>query len=738
MARQKPRKKSAGAQTRRYLESKSGVFLLSLIFTLALLYNYIVPLNAVPFSQGIKGQDCYQMVWNLWVVNEAITSGRNPYRTEMIYYPIGAELSHHSLAAGFFVVTFPVKLISRGDVMYPFYAYRTIILLSFTLILYLSYLTLRELGFRRWASAIPSVAYAFSAFYMEHLIHLNQIAGFFIPLTALCLVRWYRQPSTARVISTALASSCAIYFTEIALYIYMAVIFLAILMFPYRGERLALVERIRLAGLKRLLLGLTVFLLILAPYLFNFFTHHTLKPIAAESSLYSSNLAGFFIPKAPFYSGLFLPLGSRITAGMGEPGIFLGFPLLIFGFIGLLVSRRTLTHISALAALLFFVLSLGPTLKVFAADTGIPLPYALLMRIPPFDAGRTPVRFVSVGMFFLMIVASGGLRWAEKTLSKRWGSHWSGAAMSLLLIWTIAEAYAPIPRQKPFVKPSGLEKILDGAVLNLPLMKNDGYSEALQIFNRQPIASGFLARYTQEQSKQFADLERLFNRGGTKFCEGVAARGYRNIVIAPRDVFPDAPSIAPLELSKCSLNVVDLRTGDLYSRAKGAELGEGERPDEFPPYIISTRVDFRSAESDKFLWYGWSGRELAFRWTYGNSAAVVFALRDSKPTVLRIKLGVFLVPGRLEEQRVNIALNGRQITTLRLREAEPREYSLVLPVELLREKNVLSFNLPDAESPATFGLSDDARLLGINVHWIEFDSYDTRPLATPNAEEPGR
>ena len=106
--------------TKRWLGGVSGTFLVSLIFALAMLYNYVFPLGAVPFSEGIKAEDSYQMVWNLWEVNEAITSGRNPYRTDSIYYPLGADLSHHSLAAGFFLVTFPVKLLSRGAVTYPF------------------------------------------------------------------------------------------------------------------------------------------------------------------------------------------------------------------------------------------------------------------------------------------------------------------------------------------------------------------------------------------------------------------------------------------------------------------------------------------------------------------------------------------------------------------------------------------------------------------------------------------
>ena len=682
------------------LESKIGVFLLSLFFTLAMLYNYVVPLNAVPFSEGVKGQDCYQMVWNLWVVNEAITSGHNPYRTDLIYYPLGAQLSHHSLAAGFFILTFPVKLLSRGDVMYPFRAYRISILLSFTLILYFSYLALREFGFSRWGSAIPSVAYAFGAFYTEHLIHLNQIAGFLIPLTAFCLVRSYRRPSTARLLATALVSSCAIYFTELALYIYIAMLFLVVLISIFSRERIALAERIRLAGVKRLLLALTIFLLILSPFLFNFFGIHSIKPSAGESSVYSSNLMGFFIPvfdHTPLYGSLFSSLAGGVTTGMGEP--FVSFPLLLLSLVALTRPKRVLVQISALLSLLFFVLSLGPTLKILGSDTRIPLPYALLMRVPPFDLSRGPVRFVVMGVFLLMIVAASGASLLACELTKRWGGRWSKAAMSLLFVWTIAESYSPTARQSAITPPKEIEKLIDGPVLNLPLLRNDGYSEMLQIFHRHPIATGYLARYTPEQALQFAALERLFNKGSMSFCKSVAAMGYRNIVIAPRAVVSGAPSMAPLELSKCSINVVDLRKGDTYPQTDRKEQGEDEKPDEFPPYVIGTRVDFTLPKSDEFLWYGWSAREPGFRWTDRNKAAVVFALGELKPAVLRLKLGAFLVPGKLEEQRVNVELNGRQIAELRLKNAEPQEYSIALPSGFPQESVAELYALPDAESP---------------------------------------
>ena len=704
------------------IEKPGVAWLLCLIFTLAMLYHYVIPLNAVLFTEGIEGQDCGQMIWNLWVVNEAISGGHNPYATDLIYYPAGAaNLVYHSLAAGFFPVTFLVKLLSGGDVMYPFYAYRIIILLSFSLILFFSYTTLRRAGFSRWASFIPAVAYAFSDFYMEHVIHLNHLAGFFIPLTAYALLRLYQKPETSNALIAALVASCAVYFTEFSLYIYMGALFFALLLCSLKEERKIFFEKIQRLGIKSSLLSLAIFLLAIAPYLFNLLTVNVLKPKAFEASLYSANLAGFFIPdqlQTPLYGSLFASLRSNVTAGMGESGIFAGFPLLLCALLALLADKRRLIRIAALASAFFFVLSLGPTLKIFNTDTGIRMPYSLLTHLPPFNAGRTPVRFVVMGMFFLMIVAAGGVSWVERRLRERAGTRLCALAMSLLLFWTIAEVYAPMARQRPFVPPKGLEKIVAGPVLNLPLARNDGYAAMLQVLHRQPIATGYLARYTAEQWQQFISLERIFYRGGAQFCSSMKDMGIRNIIIAPRAISPDAPSVIPLDLSKCSINVLDLRKEDAGETALKVEM---EQPRQFPRSEPGQRIDFRTPESDQYLWYGWSGREACCRWSNAGRAAISFSLEKIYASRLEIKMSPFISPGKVREQRVEVALNGERLTTLDLREAEPQTYSVELPGQLLRERNVLTLDLPDAESPAALKLSEDSRLLGINVQWMQIE-----------------
>jgi hypothetical protein len=713
------------ARVLRAAGSSLGSFLLCFIFSLMMMYNCVFPLGAVWQSEGIIEPDCAQMVWNLWHVNEAVTNGHNPYASALIYYPVGAtNLSHHSLAAGFFPFTFLVKKLSGASPLYPLYAYRLLIISCFTLLLYSSYRLLRELGCSIWASATAAVAYSFADFYMEHVTHLNMLAGFFIPLTALSLVRLYRRPERfSNLVTTALLLSCAIYFTEFTLYIHLGLLLLVVLMLLTK-ERHTLIMKLRQVGRWRGLASLIIYLLIITPFIALLLTDDFLRPPASETSLYSANLAGFFTPypvRTPLYGQLFAGLGARITTGIGGYEVFTSFVLMASATLALWKSRRRIVRVGAILALIFYVLSLGPTLKFLSVETGIPLPYALLGSLPPFDANRTPSRFIVMGLFFLMIVAACGLTWLNRALAERRRSL-SFIIMPLLFVWATAEAYSPTPRQQKIIIPPGVEKVGAGPVLNLPLLEADGYALFLQIFHRQPISTGYLARGSEQRHAQFVKLRRLLEEGGAQLCEGAARMGFRQLIIAPEAHWlRQAPLKAPLDFSRCQLSIVDLRRQDSASPARNDEATWilPAQPQSFPLIQAKTRIEFSKPQSEAFLWYGWSGREPHSRWTEHRRAAIVFRLEEASTVVMRIRMSPYLSQGKLTSQRVTLSLNGETLETLTLTELEAKEYSIQLPRQLLREQNELTFEMPDAQSPKQLGVGGDLRLLGINVQWIE-------------------
>lgn len=141
---------------------------------------------------------------------------------------------------------------------------------------------------------------------------------------------------------------------------------------------------------------------------------------------------------------------------------------------------------------------------------------------------------------------------------------------------------------------------------------------------------------------------------------------------------------------------------------------------DFP--LIAPHIDFAAPEADKYLWYGWSGGEENFRWTSANKAAFIFALNDLNDTSAQIKMMPFLVSGTLDMQRVKIKLNDQDIAGLELREPIYKIYSIQLPAHLLRRRNALTLELPDAVAPRDLKLGDDPRVLGVRVEWMAFQS----------------
>jgi hypothetical protein len=721
-----PRQKSLA----RIADNRLVILVLCVLFTLAMIHTWVFPLGALLYTRGIDGNDVGQMVWNVWYVNESISSGHNPFFTDQVFFPVGANLGHHTLAAGFFPVTFLVKLFSGGDPLYPLYAYRLIALLCFTLLLYFSFLFLRETGVSRWAAATAAVAYSFSHFYMAHVMHINHLAGFLIPLTALLAVRVYRSAGR-NLILLALVAGVSVYFTEFSLYIYMAVALFVLALALFASERSRIGERLRQAGALNIALAVGVFALLVAPFGINLIRDKILKPPLEQSSVWSGNLAGFVIPdpeRTPVYRHLFSSLNKKVTVGVGGFEMFLGFALASFAVVGVIKVRNRYVRVSAAMAAVFLVLSLGATLKVFGTETNFPLPYALLMRVPPFDLGRTPVRFIVMGLFFLMIVAAAGIVWLQNMISVRGSSRWSSVVMALIFLWAGAEVYQPIAQQRPFVPPRQLAKMVPGPVIDLPLLAADGYASLLQVFHHQPIATGYLARISQRQLDHVTGLLELIERGPT-FCEEIKKRGFRNIIISPTEyVAPHDPgTVSQLALEKCSLPVIDLRPqGTLLPYHPNFVIREGrEEPVEFPLLAPHTRLQFSSEDAEKYLWYGWSGREVFSHWTNSGKAALVFSVAEStqkQPSIkLKIYGGPFIAPDKVNAQRVMVDLNDKTIAQWTLTNPEPAEHTIDIPAGLLRDRNALVFRLPDAASPRTLGISEDWRLLGFNVQWIEIE-----------------
>jgi hypothetical protein len=448
-------------------------------------------------------------------------------------------------------------VVTGGDPLYPVYSYRVAILASFALAAALTYALVRRLGAPRSAGLVLAVQFAFCCFNRLHVPHLNHIsAAFLLPAAALCVLRLYDRPSAGRAAALGAVLAAGVYFSELIVFAYVGLPVMILLALASPSLRAALGERAPSLGVRGALGFALAFLLVLAPFLWNWAADAGLSPQPRQASLWSANLAAFLVPDpeaTPLYGRLFASASAGLK-GIGGHEAFVGFPLLLLAVAGAGRRPRGWPAVAAGLAALFLVLSLGPTLKVGPLATDLPLPYALLMRVPPFDAGRTPVRCVLLGLFFLTLLAVAGWHRLLGAVRRRWGPRAAGAAAVALLAWAALEVRQPVPPAAPYRVPEELARLVPGPVINVPPSFMDGWAVFLQTLHGQPIVTGFVSRRTPEQLAHVRELDRLFHEDVPALLRHLQRLQVTNVVLGP-----GTPPEAAEQILAGPLNVVDLR-----------------------------------------------------------------------------------------------------------------------------------------------------------------------------------
>ncbi|MEP6774747.1 MAG: hypothetical protein ABJA50_04050 [Chloroflexota bacterium] len=278
-------------------------------------------------------------------------------------------------------------------------------------------------------------------------------------------------------------------------------------------------------GSVRLLVGALVFLLLIAPILFPTLAEAQ-QGYAQESQnetlIYSSDVMLAFTP-----SELHPIWGKSVTesiAGIGpympqkgpsERDVFLGYTVIglaLYAWWRLRANRQV--RFWLFAALATWVLSLGPELQLFGKSkipllgATIPLPYALLDKLPLLSIARTPSRLTVLTMLAMSVLASLALTAllsrAGKTgrsglpeASHKFTRGHIAVALGLPLLILFEFLAIPFPTVPPGWDVGIYQKIAAEpgrfALLELPLRPLGDYM-AYQTIHGKPIIGGFLAR----------------------------------------------------------------------------------------------------------------------------------------------------------------------------------------------------------------------------------------------------
>lgn len=472
-----------------------GYFLLSL-----LLLSPVLP----AFNQAIPGgpiaeDDGWQNVWNLWWTARALAEFRNPFVTSLIFYPSGASLYLQPLN-----ITNGVIGIWLTWMAGPIAAYNFCLLLAFTLAGWGAYLLTRYLVRHEGVAWLAGLLFTCSPFHLTKLSdgQLELISLQWIPFFILFLLRALEE---GRVVNYGLAG---LFFALVALTSWYYGLFCAIFSGIFIALRIITNRQRWRTTLKRSLLALGGGIVLLLPILI--LAVLTWPPPAASAAktvqpliiLHSADIVDFFLPStmhalwgdwayrlgAQFHPGIGGNLTAPLAAGWN---VALGYTAIALSLYGLVMATQQTWHWGVLL-LCTVVLSLGPSLHIAGWDTGLPMPYALLLQIPGLDVVRRPNQFAALASLSLVVLAAHGLSALLSRLRPPWPRLALGMAVFLIAIeyWP-----RPLPLLRPSVHPYYATLAEEeGAILELPLQHESSDLLLAQIIHGRPITGGFLAR----------------------------------------------------------------------------------------------------------------------------------------------------------------------------------------------------------------------------------------------------
>lgn len=376
------------------------------------------------------GIDDPALAWNLWWLQERIVNQANfdIFHTGWLFHPITINLAFYTLTP----LNGLLSLAIQGGLSLIL-ASNLLLLATFVLGAYGTFLLVLDqssavrvppaTGKLGWNVVLAALSggmiygFASSKLFYVSLGQFNIASSQWIPFCLLYLLRMTRSRSGHSQLRNATFAALFLIFQLWAeltygsfLLLFVAIVFVWHLISQRRGARHNVVSFLAPFGLLALLV-----LVGLAPFLWAM-----LPDLRAEGDFFASG-GGFADLFSADMLGYLLPL--RLHPLLGDwvatwpfpndkgQHIFLGYTVLALAVIGFWTAvrrsaARNLAWLWGGSALLFFWLTLGPSIRWGGADTGIPAPFAVLSQLPFFSGNRYPSRY-SVMLIVSAAVLSG-------------------------------------------------------------------------------------------------------------------------------------------------------------------------------------------------------------------------------------------------------------------------------------------------------------------------------------------
>jgi hypothetical protein len=344
------------------------------------------------------------------------------------------------------------------------------------------------------------------------------------------------------------------------------------------------------------------------------------------------------------------------------------------------------------AALLFAVIALGPTLRFNGQEHDLPLPFDLLAALPFFKGNRYPSRYSVMLTLCWANLASYGL---HRITSLRRGRAWRwGLPMVFSAAMLFEHLAVPLPLSDfrvPEVYATIAEQSGDFSVLELPLAWRNGFrvtgtkdpmimfSQYYQTKHEKRLLGGNTSRNPEYKFQYFTEAPVI----NTIIALENGYEVEREVWDRDRELAPDVLRLLGVRYVVLHTDVVPAVVVDYVQYVFGGELVY-ERSGiiayrlTLPPQGDTLLIDLGTDEASLHLGEGWSESGAEYVWAQRKETRLLVSLPGGAEEMsLRV-----LAPA--SGQSVEIIFNGHPVSSLELLEGW-HDYEVQLPAPLVRE-----------------------------------------------------
>ena len=418
------------------------------------------------------------------------------------------------------------------------------------------------------------------------------------------------------------------------------------------------------------------------------------------AEVFSADLVGFLVPTQghPWLGSLVESFAFPHDKGQH---LFLGYTVLALALWAIVRLRRdAAVRFWAVSAGLFFLLCLGPSLRVNGADTGLPLPFLLLQQLPFFKGNRYPSRYsVLLVLSLAVLVGHAVFSILNRVPSKHHVLRFTSYVLLLALL-SFEHLSIPLPLSDlrvPEVYHTITAEPGDFAVLEVPLAWRNGfritgtlhpafmYAQFYQTVHHKRILGGNTSRNPEFKFQYFTKApvinslialetghevdEATLKRDQALAPEVLRFLGVRYVIVHPLQT--DDPQVTPgrvIPYVEATMPVEKLdHQGDIVAYRVT-----------LPPPTDEVTIDLNSEMARLNLAEGWGwptdlGQGLSrYRWVQRREARLLVRL-NGEAQVMSLRA---FCPAR--DQVLTVIFNGRRLDPIELDQGWG-EYELEVP-----------------------------------------------------------